>query len=269
MAKINIIISTIYNHSEHYKKKLLGLLSGFSTIDSDKGIEQLLEMTDSDIWSHLKKHPKNKYKSHDKEQRRAEFRANAVLPLIKKDINTYLDIGCGDGSITVEIGRQLQLEKVCGIDCESFAGKDIQPIELPNDIEFDHRVYNGVEIPYEENTFDLITMMQVFHHVERPAELLQNIHKVLKKDGLVILREHYKENEIDSLFFRLEHILYSIFDDDSTIDHFFAHYYDNYYSRNELVEIFRQHGFEYLYMSEVPAKYNFANYYYIAFISIS
>jgi ubiquinone/menaquinone biosynthesis C-methylase UbiE len=176
-----------------------------------------------------------------------------------------LDIGCGNGSITVEIGKKLGLKTVYGIDLKSFAGIDIQSVDAPPDINFERKEYDGIDIPYADNTFDLITMMQVFHHVQHPDALLTNIHRVLKKDGLIILREHYKENEIDSLLFRLEHILYSIFEDGSTLEQFSANYYDNYYSRYDLITIFEKYGFKYLYMNEISPEYNKANYYYIAF----
>ena len=91
---------------------------------------------------------------------------------------------------------------------------------------------------------------------------------MLQPDCLVILREHDKRTENDSLLFRLEHILYSINEDDAfTMDQLDLDYYDNYYSRKELKSKFKEYDFEYVGVKEVDdnIRPNQTNYYYIVF----
>ncbi len=96
----------------------------------------------------------------------------------------YLDVGCFQGDITISVGEHFNLDKtqIYGIDIKKY-------IETNN---FTYTVYNGLCIPYADESFDLITCFMVLHHV--PAEnlktLLGEIYRVLKPEGTFIIKEH-------------------------------------------------------------------------------
>ncbi|MAM62161.1 class I SAM-dependent methyltransferase [Maritimibacter sp. UBA3975] len=46
------------------------------------------------------------------------------------------------------------------------------------------KTYNGVDIPFEKNTFDMVFSTQVFEHVRLPEPLLKEIRRVLKPGGV-------------------------------------------------------------------------------------
>ncbi|EKD87570.1 MAG: ubiquinone/menaquinone biosynthesis methylase-like protein [uncultured bacterium] len=45
--------------------------------------------------------------------------------------------------------------------------------------------YDGIKIPYPSNTFDIVTSIEVIEHVNKPLRMLEEIHRVLKKDGIL------------------------------------------------------------------------------------
>lgn len=172
-------------------------------------------------------------------------RAAIYKEIIKEsniNINKYLDIGSNNGLYTVALGELLGLsrDKIFGIDLGEFAGMKIIPIDG-----FVYKDYNGIDIPYPDNSFDLVTMFMVFHHVREPLKLLGEIHRVLKKGGVLLLREHDSENnKMFENLFTLEHYLYNIFYDKIKFDNFYKDYHENYYSKVGLIDLMEKSGFK-------------------------
>ncbi len=96
----------------------------------------------------------------------------------------YLDVGCFQGDITISVGNHFGLKKdqIHGIDINKYI----------DTTDFVYTVYNGVCIPYVDNSFDLITCFMVMHHVppENLVRLLKEVYRVLKPRGLFIIKEH-------------------------------------------------------------------------------
>lgn len=45
--------------------------------------------------------------------------------------------------------------------------------------------YDGTRLPYPSNTFDIVTSIEVIEHVANPGQMLSEIRRVLKKDGIL------------------------------------------------------------------------------------
>lgn len=98
-----------------------------------------------------------------------------------KDMKRVLDLGCGDGR-SVDVFRKYRddLEWI-GLDIEESPEVSLRTRE---DATF--HSYDGVNIPFEDDAFDLIYSHQVFEHVRFPAELLKEAARVLRPDGLFV-----------------------------------------------------------------------------------
>jgi ubiquinone/menaquinone biosynthesis C-methylase UbiE len=130
-----------------------------------------------------------------------ELIGNAITPNMK-----YLDIGCGDGTITRGIAKYFNLDpnNVYGVDVKSWSGKE-------NQCQVQHMYYideTNNKLPYQDNHFDFITCFQVLHHAKHYTELINEIKRVLKPNGYLILREHDLNNGLTKELIDFEHLIH-------------------------------------------------------------
>ena len=94
-----------------------------------------------------------------------------------------LDTGCGTGFLMTQLKKY---GEVHGIDISVDALNYCKERGLVN-------VHKGTieSLPFEENTFDLVTSLDVIYHkwVKSDLEALKEINRVLKKDGLLLVQE--------------------------------------------------------------------------------
>jgi SAM-dependent methyltransferase len=101
---------------------------------------------------------------------------------------TVLDVGCG-------MQPYAELFAHCayvGIDVES-SGR--QAHEKRAD-----RLYDGVNIPYEAESFDAVFCTQVLEHALEPADLLRDIHRVLRIGGRLMVTVPFMWGEHEAPF---------------------------------------------------------------------
>ncbi|WND03341.1 class I SAM-dependent methyltransferase [Temperatibacter marinus] len=95
-----------------------------------------------------------------------------------------LDIGCNDGSGT-EILSSLLDVSFEGIDI-STAAIDSAHKNFPNKKD-KFQTYDGENIPFLENSFDVICCMHVIGHVKNVKTFLSEIRRVMKPNGTVVI----------------------------------------------------------------------------------
>ncbi|MBN2064022.1 MAG: class I SAM-dependent methyltransferase [Sedimentisphaerales bacterium] len=89
-----------------------------------------------------------------------------------------LEIGAGPGNPTSEYLSQKG--KVTGLDIDSAVEGNKYCQQTC--------VYDGVNIPFADCSFDLAVSSYVFEHVEKPAELLAEVRRVLRPGGVLVFR---------------------------------------------------------------------------------
>lgn len=98
---------------------------------------------------------------------------------------SILDLGCGTATLTIMIKRACKRNYVCGIDVDSkvlaIAKRKVQRSKLQIEL----CQYNGLILPYQANTFDLVLSSLVFHHLSphQKGKALEEIYRVLKTGG--------------------------------------------------------------------------------------
>jgi len=104
-----------------------------------------------------------------------------VLPIayeIKKD-SKVLEIGCNDGSF-LQLLRDKRGCHVFGIDLSEELVKKAQDKGL------NVQVGDAEKLPFEDGTFDYVTCMDVLSHLPDCYLALEEIRRVLKKDGILL-----------------------------------------------------------------------------------
>lgn len=108
------------------------------------------------------------------------LRESAYIPLKKLKL---LDIGASTGIIDNYLSSYLA--KVTGVDIDvdaiSYAKKNFKK----NNLTF--AVADAMELPFPDNSFDIVICAHVYEHVPDPAQLFQEVFRVLKPKGLCYL----------------------------------------------------------------------------------
>ena len=109
--------------------------------------------------------------------------AEELIPLSCRS-GRILDIGCGSFPFfltSIDFAEKYALDKTA---TEGSTGIPGQAITFLN---FD--IEAGEALPFEDECLDVVTMLAVFEHIDpsRLTDILRDIHRVLKKQGLYIL----------------------------------------------------------------------------------
>lgn len=88
-----------------------------------------------------------------------------------------LDAGCGNGFFCHWISRRARFEKVCGVDI-SAPRIEIAKSRYPS---FEFRVADLEHLPWADNTFDVVTCIEVLEHVPEPLKVAQELLRVTRR----------------------------------------------------------------------------------------
>ena len=157
----------------------------------------------------------------------------------------YLDVGCSEGQITSSVVEYLNLKAN-----RSF-GIDIKAACCPSPYDgstFQFQTYDGRNVPFPDDTFDLVTVFMAAHHFSDFEATLSSVRKVLKRSGTLIVREHDVQSKAMGVFLDLVHALYMTVVGDEMQPAEFANLYSRgefarYQSLNDWVTLFAAHGF--------------------------
>lgn len=99
-----------------------------------------------------------------------------LLAHILPESSTVLDAGCGHGNFIID---ELK-EKF------SYAvGVDVSPDVMTKNISLDTCVVgNMTSLPFDAHSFDLVTSLWVFEHIDEPQTCFNEIYRVLKPGGV-------------------------------------------------------------------------------------
>ncbi len=119
----------------------------------------------------------------------------------KNESLQVLDLGCGDGVSEIFMQQYFSNWRVEGIDVskESIAMAKQKKLSNAN---FD--VYDGINIPFADNSFDMVFVAGVLHHVEFSLHdaMMKEMKRVLKEGGRLLIYEHNPLNPLTKYLVR-------------------------------------------------------------------
>jgi len=106
-----------------------------------------------------------------------------------------LDFGCGVGGSMPYFHKYLPESQLTGIDV-SQRSIDIASSRFPDLA--DYLLFDGVSLPFADNTFDVVFTACVFHHIpaNEHVHLLSEILRVLAPGGVFFVFEHNPSNPL-------------------------------------------------------------------------
>lgn len=125
----------------------------------------------------------------------AEMKVRLLKGLEKNETIKVLDVGCGDGATELFMKQYFANWQVTGIDVSEKSIAEASKRELPN---ASFLWYDGNTIPFTAQSFDLLFIAGVLHHVNYSLhnDLLKEMYRVLKPSGRLILYEHNPLNPL-------------------------------------------------------------------------
>jgi SAM-dependent methyltransferase len=120
--------------------------------------------------------------------RRKSTLAHALSAFLNENDN-IIDVGAGDGSIARLIKEILGDVEVIGID-----------VLLRPETAIEIRKFDGKQLPFEDNTCDAVTFVDVLHHTDNPEELLAEARRVCCH--CVVIKDHLAETSFDRAVLR-------------------------------------------------------------------
>lgn len=97
--------------------------------------------------------------------------------------SSVLDVGCGEGIGTVRMASVLPEARVVGLDVGDPGLLAEWERRSGGNAEF--MTGSAYELPFEDDTFDLVAAIEVFEHLERPARALEEMARVSRR-GLLL-----------------------------------------------------------------------------------
>ena len=172
-----------------------------------------------------------------------DFKAQFVYKILESlnlpTFDSLLDLGCGDGRLTANIALALSVpsENVCGCDIVDFGASSC---------DFDFRIVDkdAIRLPFEDAKFSLVTVFMTLHHMEHPFSIIGEIFRVLKPDGLLLIREHDCRSAEFAVFLDVVHGIHTMVIPQTPKYASFRDYFARYRSRREWTRLIRALGFE-------------------------
>ena len=120
-----------------------------------------------------------------------KWRKKVIKMVAEKKPRTILDIATGTGDLAIQFAEKISAEKIVGLDLSegmlSVARKKVSGKEISEKIEFVQA--DSEALPFEDNTFDAITVSFGIRNFENLEKGLSEIFRVLKKGGIFVILE--------------------------------------------------------------------------------
>ena len=110
-------------------------------------------------------------------------RFETITAMIEKSSRRILDIGCNGGTFSKIIKDAAGKANLIGIDINKQSVK--YAVYKNNGITF--LVADGQKLPFKNNSFDLVTCLEMLEHVPSPELVINEVNRCLDKDGQIIL----------------------------------------------------------------------------------
>ncbi|MDR6920441.1 MULTISPECIES: class I SAM-dependent methyltransferase [Chryseobacterium] len=111
----------------------------------------------------------------------------SIKTLLIEDHEHILEIGHGNAGHVKHIFSKAQNLKYTGIDISETMHQEAKKLNREFEGKADFILYEGQKLPFDDKTFDKIFTVNTVYFWKEPVAFLNEIYRVLKKDGTVVL----------------------------------------------------------------------------------
>ncbi|MFC1627372.1 class I SAM-dependent methyltransferase [Patescibacteria group bacterium] len=119
---------------------------------------------------------------------RSKYLVKFLYPYLK-NTNKVLDLGSSSGRLAKDLSKYLPNVNFVGVDTH-VPSKTFIPVKK----------YDGKRLPFPNNSFDCVMMIDVLHHSNNPEMIIKEAKRVSRK--FVLIKDHYWKNKLDFLLLK-------------------------------------------------------------------
>ena len=114
---------------------------------------------------------------------------NAIRHLKLKDEELVLELGHGNANHLTELHQQASDLVYYGLDISATMNSEAEDYAKENNLmsKSSFTLYDGTDIPFTKNTFDKIFTVNTIYFWQDPNQLLDELYRVLKDDGILCI----------------------------------------------------------------------------------
>jgi ubiquinone/menaquinone biosynthesis C-methylase UbiE len=123
--------------------------------------------------------------------REAGFKRRLLEHARIKAGESVLDLGCGTGTLVIEIKKERPKAKVSGLDADPAMLERARQKAREAGVRVDFRPGLATELPYDARSFDVVLSTLFFHHLtdEAKADTAEEIRRVLRLGGRLLIAD--------------------------------------------------------------------------------
>jgi ubiquinone/menaquinone biosynthesis C-methylase UbiE len=107
-----------------------------------------------------------------------------------------LDFGCGPGLFSIMAAEKTGPSgRVYALDIHPLAIKMLKKKARRKNLENITAIESGCRSSIPDHSLDLVLFFDVFHMLDNKGEVLKELHRVLKPDGIVCFSDHHMKEE--------------------------------------------------------------------------
>ncbi|MCS6813888.1 MAG: class I SAM-dependent methyltransferase [Cyanobacteria bacterium] len=112
-----------------------------------------------------------------------------------------LDLGCGAGENSVYFA--LQGAQCTAADYSPGMVEVAQRLAQANGVTIEGAVINAMDLDFPDNSFDIVYIANLLHHLPEPMAAITEAHRILKPGGRLCFWEPLKHNPVINVYRRL------------------------------------------------------------------
>ncbi|MGY1633394.1 methyltransferase domain-containing protein [Geodermatophilus sp. SYSU D01186] len=120
--------------------------------------------------------------------RTAENSAPHLLPHLRPGLD-LLDVGCGPGTITVDLAARVAPGRVVGLDLSPAPLEEARAAAAAAGVDVTFAVGDGYALDAPDDSFDVVHAHQVLQHLTDPVAALREMARVCRPGGVVAVRD--------------------------------------------------------------------------------
>ncbi|SDY58122.1 Methyltransferase domain-containing protein [Modestobacter sp. DSM 44400] len=120
--------------------------------------------------------------------RTAENSAGYLLPSLRPG-QDLLDVGCGPGTITVDLARRVGPGRVVGLDVSAAPLDEARALAARSQVEVTFAVGDVYALAADDDSYDVVHAHQVLQHLTDPVAALREMARVSRPGGVIAVRD--------------------------------------------------------------------------------